>query len=90
MHHNVHKPWITHGIIISINNKHRLYKISIKQNTSQAILNYKTYYKNKLQLLELEEKNYHLNKFEQVRAIYVKHGISYKLSLVVVRIINLL
>ena len=31
MHHNVHKPWIIHGIIVSINNKHRLYKISIKK-----------------------------------------------------------
>ena len=30
MHHNVHKRWITHGIIVYINNKHRLYKISIK------------------------------------------------------------
>ena len=31
MNHNVHKPWITHGIIVSINNKHRLYKIRIKK-----------------------------------------------------------
>ena len=37
MHHNVHKHWITHGIIVSINNKHRLYKISIKKIPSQAI-----------------------------------------------------
>ena len=40
MHHNVHNPRITHDIIVSINNKHRLYKISFKKNTSQAILNY--------------------------------------------------
>ena len=46
MHRNVHKRWITHGIIVYINNKHRLYIISIK-NTSEVILNYKTC-KNKL------------------------------------------
>ena len=29
IHHNIQKPWITHGIIVSINNKDWLYKISI-------------------------------------------------------------
>ena len=38
MHHNVHKRWITHGIIVYINNKHRLYKISKKNLTSYSKL----------------------------------------------------
>ena len=38
MRHNVHKRWITHDIIVYINNKDRLYKISIKNTSSYSKL----------------------------------------------------
>jgi hypothetical protein len=64
---NQQKPWITHGLLVSIKKKHRYYRDSIKKKTQQAINKYKAY-KNKLsKLIKSAQRQYYVDRFENVK-----------------------
>ena len=67
MARNPNIPWITQGILFSIQNKHRYYKESLRKKTPSAISKYKAY-KNKLTIIiRASEKSYFINEFESVK-----------------------
>lgn len=61
------KPWITPGILKSINKKHRLYKLSLIKRNDVAVNKYKTY-KNKLtKIIKCSQHQYYLDRFENCK-----------------------
>jgi len=58
----ISKPWITPGILKSIQKKHRLYKESLIKKTVDAIHKYKAY-KNKLtKIIKLSQHQYYVDR----------------------------
>ena len=56
-----HKPWLTHGLVNACKKKNSLYKLFLKNRTSQSLIRYKNY-KNKLtNILRYAEKIYYNN-----------------------------
>ena len=62
-----YKPWITKGIIKSINKKSRLYKEAIKKNTDNSISKYKIYKNKLIKIIRNVEKIYSADRFNEAK-----------------------
>ena len=67
MERNPNKPWITQGILFSIQKKHRYYKESLRKKTPSAISKFQAYKNKHTQIIWASEKPYFMNKFESVK-----------------------
>jgi hypothetical protein len=67
IYQNKYKPWLTHGILVSVKKKDNLYKKYIAKRTPESKINY-TRYKNKLtKIIRNSEKNYYTNRFNALQ-----------------------
>lgn len=67
LYYNQYKPWITKGILKSIQHKNKLYKKSLMENTPESKTNYKKYKNRLTNIVRNSEKSFHINRFEQAR-----------------------